>query len=143
LQLHWLHLWQKICPIFFGLHSQHALYIIRCISLVHKPSTKCNLGWANGKCLTLKAKPKNKIGWFSIYLTDLALRKQCLIATWHFFAHYIEHMSKYYKFLIASRLIIMNIEIRFKLPCVIISLMHMTKFCSPNIQWFEFHFIYQ
>ncbi len=40
--------------------------------LVHKPSTKCHLGWANEKGLTLKAKPKHKIGLFQTYvLTSL------------------------------------------------------------------------
>ncbi len=45
-----------------------ALYISKCIWLVHKPSTKRHLGWANEKGSTLKDKPKNKIGLFKTYL---------------------------------------------------------------------------
>jgi hypothetical protein len=50
--------------LFFAMDSKCALYISNCIWLVHKPSTKCHLGWANERGSTLKAKPKYKIGLF-------------------------------------------------------------------------------
>ncbi len=42
-----------------------ALYINKYIWLVHKPSTKCHLGWANERSSTLKVKPKKiKLDYF-------------------------------------------------------------------------------
>ncbi len=44
-----------------------ALYINKYIWLVHKPSTKCHLGWANERSSTLKVKPK-KQNWIILNL---------------------------------------------------------------------------
>ncbi len=40
-----------------------AFYISKCIWLVHKPSTKCHLGWANERGSTLKLNPKTKLDY--------------------------------------------------------------------------------
>jgi hypothetical protein len=51
-------------PYIFTMDFKCAHYISKCISLIHKPNTKCHLGWTNERYSTLKVKPKHKIGLF-------------------------------------------------------------------------------